>query len=547
MSIHLPVQFVWVPTTLQDLPISVSDAERISQINYNLNRANAAFGGTLTPKNGSGYSVSTATNKDFITKDTLNSSYSIPVLKGPQSDDSYLQKSLIKLTAPLHKTNLLGSDASIPNSYTNLQDLKRLYTQIHPEAVDYLKDIPTGDTTTYRDFQTKKGLNNGAIIVFITHLTDSTGLPIPQLIDWVSTPSSPSKCVAISYWTLGDQTHPNTWNDSIANRFNSVPWCNNMRRGGALVFALGAVCGLNPEFNSNCINGANQRYPNINVLAYNDGKSNVRVNSNQLLYMGNPIGITCPGEVDQPNNIMDMSSDDARYYLSPAQKDIVNVMFPPKNPNKPEDPEDPLVPSVDAPAPTYDMGMFFLSLLVLWLVLSLWIGQLLSWGIAKYPELYYKTVNPFGHVSKETDNVGRRVIDWYENLFLSPLKLAPGTTTPGDQSQVNEIINNQRLTLPQKKRELHQLGIAQITVGQGKIPVYELEEQHIQELAKQAPASKPVEPSTIHTLNTMPSSSDNKSNLEAPKQNNIHPKAEKYPDSEIQPHLEEPDSDSDKD
>jgi hypothetical protein len=258
------------------------------------------------------------------------------------------------------------------------------------------------------------------------------------------------------------------------------------------VFGLGAILGLYPEFDSRCAHGASHRYPNFYVTAYNDGKSNKNVNSNQLLYMGNPINITCPNESDQPYNIMDMASDDVRYYLSPTQRDIVNALFSPsKTPTDPNDPNGPhVIPTNSGPAPTYDMGMFFFSLLVLWIVVSLWIGQILSWAIAKNPGLYYTDVNPFGRVRTDKDGNMRKVTDWYQNLFLTPLLLPKGAIyEPRDTDEAVSQILNQNTSLPQKQRELYKLGVSQIQYGHDTVKVSALTPE--------------VTQNVVHTLQTI--------------------------------------------
>lgn len=448
----IKIQFVWVTTTTQTLniPDTSSMLTISSQINANISRVNKALDGTLAPKTGTGFPLSTATNKKFATDETLNANYTFLTLAATASNTDYIKKSFIKVTAPLHADETPNSTKAVPVSYTSVRDLKRLYTRLHPDFASTLKP--------YKEFQNDV-LSTNTVIVFITNLTDGAGLPIPYLYDFVSTPEYPSTCIAISAWTLGDHTTTNPW-VSDTTQFDRVPWCRNLRGGGALVSAIGSVLGLNSEFDSQCTNSTLHRYPNLYVTAYQDNKSNVTVNSNQLLYYGNPT-ILCTREVDSPYNIMDMASDDVRYFISPTQQVLINKMFPTtKDPNV----ETPTIITREPP-PGLDMGIFFLALLVMWIILSLTIGQLISFWVASDSSIYYKYINPYGEYIDRDSFLTK---DLWTKLFLQPL-LLPHTEInphpPATNEQIHAILANTTTSSTYKIQQLRLLGISTLEEG----------------------------------------------------------------------------------
>jgi hypothetical protein len=471
---RLPVQFVWVKTSTLTLniPDSATMLTISAQLNANLARVNAVMKGTLTPKNATGFPTSTITQYEWFTSEgELSGAYNYINVTTTATNTDYLTKDFFKISAPLHETRLITSKATVPSSYTSLEDLKRLYNQIHPNYATTTED--------YNTFQTNTMGKNGRFIVFITNLTDKSGLPVPHLDDYVSTPGAISQCVAISAWTLGHFDKPNTWvNDTTV--FDRVPWCRNMRMGGALVFALCSKLGLRAQFDSLCNNTSLHRYPNINVTGYNDNKSNLTINSKQLPYFGSNPTITCTNETEGPYNVMDMSSDDVRYYLSDAQRIIMETVVPldrppivdppptnpdPENPDTEVDPEI-FVPDVfyPEPSPTIDYGWIFLAMLVLWAILFVTICQVISIMIYRNPSIYYKYINPMGYdVNKDTS--------WMlTHMFVKDLLLPPNTqnTSALDLQKVQEIIGNDgRSTLTiQQIRALRLLGFPMNSASQ---------------------------------------------------------------------------------
>ncbi len=426
----VPIQFVWVTTSspILNIPEATPMLELATQLNNNLARATAAFKGTLLPKNTAAVTVpSNSCDVSFVTKDTLSSTYVLPDYSTTAPNGDYTTKSFIKISAPLHDTKVLTPDTSKPISYRNVSDLKRLYTMIHPNYKDLSpiveKELKASSATnpqsaTYDNFE--REVTKGKIIVFITSLADDLGLPIPVRYESISIPTNACNCIAISAWTLGDYTTTNTWISDLTV-FDRVPWCRNMRGGGALVFGLGTVFGLTPSFDRTCAK-VSQKFPNLYVTGYNDSKSNSKVNSNQLLYFGSTI--KCPGEADLPYNIMDMSSDDVRYYISVSQQTIVKTIYQQTPGN--------LFPDITGfqyPPPPGRLvtagGEEFAAFFILNILVILMICQLLAIWCNYNQNIYYRYINPYG------GNVS-----WWTRVFLVPLMKQTETTPQPTNGQV---------------------------------------------------------------------------------------------------------------
>jgi hypothetical protein len=172
-----------------------------------------------------------------------------------------------------------------------------------------------------------------------------------------------------------------------------------MRSGGALVFAMGTVFGLNPSFDKSCTQSPQQKYPNLYVTGYQDSKSNSAVNSSQLLYFGTPV--KCNNEVDSPYNIMDMSSDDVRYYISPNQAatvatfksgEITGATGPPQ-------------PGSLKTAGGEEFGAF----IILNFLIIMFVCQLIAFIYNKNEWLYHRYITPFGGNPS-----------WIAKVFLKP-------------------------------------------------------------------------------------------------------------------------------
>jgi hypothetical protein len=364
-----------------NIPEAITTLDLTLQLGYNLSRLNAAFAGTLLPKNVTSVtSVSTKTNHSFKTNDELNGSYNYPILESVAPNADYINKSLVKIKG-----------TTTTKSFSDVDDLKTLYAQIHP---DYATVV--GKTKTLAEFQVD--ITKGKVIVFITNLTDKIGLPIPLLYKGRSIPSNQFNCIAISAWTIGDHAHPNTWLSSDTP-FDRVPWCRNMRSGGALVFAMGTVHGLNPSFDKSCTQSPQQKYPNLYVTGYQDSKSNSTVNSSQLLYFGTPV--KCTNEVDSPYNIMDLSSDDVRYYISPNQAAIVATF------------EDNDITGATGPPQPGSLktagGEEFAAFIILNILIIMFVCQIIAFIYNKNDWLYHRYITPFGGNPS-----------WIARVFLKP-------------------------------------------------------------------------------------------------------------------------------
>ncbi len=395
-----PIQFVWVSTpaaSTMNIPEAITTLDLTLQLGYNLSRLNAAFAGTLLPKNVTSVtSVSTKTNHSFKTNDELNGSYNFPILEGVALNADYTNKSLVKIK---------GSSST--KSFSDIEDLKTLYAQVHP---DYANVV--GKTKTLAQFQQE--ITKGKVIVFITNLTDRIGLPIPLLYKAVSRPSNQFNCIAVSSWTIGDHAHPNTWLSSDTP-FDRVPWCRNMRSGGALVFAMGTVFGLNPSFDKSCTQSPQQKYPNLYVTGYQDSKSNSAVNSSQLLYFGTPV--KCNNEVDSPYNIMDMSSDDVRYYISPNQAATVATF------------NSGVITGATGPPQPGSLktagGEEFAAFIILNVLIIMLVCQIIAFIYNKNVWLYHRYITPFGGNPS-----------WIAKVFLKPFIIDYQKETPEPASTV---------------------------------------------------------------------------------------------------------------
>jgi hypothetical protein len=427
------IQFVWVSTTTTNLDIPASALDQTgtrlgsiaAQLNANLQRLNSAFAGTLRPVGGTNAASSNNTFQSFKTKETLTSNYPILTVSDVATTDDYTKKSFIKITAPLrkNKTDITNAGASVPASYlanTALDKLLQLYTQQHPEFAA----TPEKDYFIIRD----KALR-GKFVVFIVNLTDQFGLPVPLAYQGISYQGHLYTFVAISPWTIGDHTNPNTWISDLSV-FDRVPWYKQYRKGGSLVFALGTACGVGPYFGPT---GPN-KYPNIHVDRYNASRSNFNNNSKQILYFSGDPTLVRSDEVNkEPYNNMDMSGDDVRYFFSTEQANIIkdihtevpgdpNDPKDPRDPNKPDPPPvvvkpevknntDPVAVSSSTSTLTGESAGAFIVLAINLFVIFMHIGALV---MERNPKYYYRNACLSGEPGKLL------------KLFMKPIYLGPG-------------------------------------------------------------------------------------------------------------------------